>query len=178
MPVPAPLAERLKEAVRSVRDFPRRGILFWDVTTVLSDPGAFRDSVEALTEPFKGDHVEIVVGVESRGFVLGGAVALMLHAGFVPVRKAGRLPSDTISAAYALEYGEAVLEMHSDAIAPRQRVLIVDDLLATGGTAAATVQLVEQLGGVVVGLAFLIELPDLGGGSAIGAHRRVSLVNL
>ncbi len=176
MAVPPSLAERLKDGVRSVPDFPRQGILFRDITTVLSDADAFSDSIEALASAYRDDGVELVVGIESRGFVLGGAVAHVLHAGFVPARKAGRLPSDTISAPYGLEYGQAVLEMHSDAISRRQRVLIVDDLLATGGTAAATVRLVEQLGGVVVGLAFLIELSDLAGAAALGAHRHLSLV--
>ena len=174
--VSEPLAERLRGLIRVVPDFPRKGIVFRDITTLLSDAEAFRAAIDALAEAHRDSGVEVVVGVESRGLILGGALAYVLGTGFVPVRKQGRLPAQTISAAYALEYGEAVLEVHSDAIRPGQRVLIVDDLLATGGTARATAELVERLGGQVVGIAFLIELADLGGALALGDRPHVSLV--
>ena len=157
----------LKERIRHVPDFPKPGILFYDITTLLRDPDGFRLAVDNMATPFSSSHVELVVGIESRGFILGSAVADRLGSGFVPVRKLGKLPAQTIRASYALEYGTDSLEMHRDAVAPGQRVLIVDDLLATGGTASATVQLVKQLGGAVVGLAFLIELEALNGRSRL-----------
>ena len=172
----AALSERLRGLVRNIPDFPRPGVLFRDITTLLSDAQAFRATIEALAEPYRDRDVEVVVGIESRGFVLGGAIALTLGAGFVPVRKQGKLPYRTISVAYTLEYGEAVLEVHADAIAAGRRVLIVDDLLATGGTARATAELVERLGGQVVGLAFLIELSELGGSAALGDRPHTSLI--
>jgi adenine phosphoribosyltransferase len=172
----AQVAERLRGLVRDVPDFPREGILFKDITTLLGEPDAFRAAIDAMVAAHRDSRVEVVAGVESRGFVLGGALAYLLGAGFVPVRKQGKLPAATISVAYALEYGEAVLEVHADAIQPGQRVLIVDDLLATGGTAKATVELVERLGGVVAGIAFLIELAALGGASVLGERPHVSLI--
>jgi adenine phosphoribosyltransferase len=174
--IPEPLVERLRSLVREIPDFPRQGVLFRDITTLLRDAGAFRLAIDALVEAHRHAGVEVVAGVESRGFVLGGAVAYLLGAGFVPVRKQGKLPHATISAAYALEYGEAVLEVHADAIRPGQRVLIVDDLLATGGTAKATVDLVERLGGEIVGISFLIELSELAGSRALGERPHVSLI--
>ena len=144
-------------------DFPKAGILFYDVTTLLRDPQGLRLAIDSLSLPFEGRGIDLVVGIESRGFILGSAVADRIGAGFVLVRKIGKLPSATIQASYALEYGTDSLEMHKDAIEPGQRVLIVDDLLATGGTAAAAVSLVKQLGGEVAGLAFLIELLALNG---------------
>jgi adenine phosphoribosyltransferase len=174
--IPEALGERLRALVREIPDFPRRGVIFRDITTLLRDADAFRLAIDALVEAHRHAGVEVVAGVESRGFVLGGAVAYLLGAGFVPVRKQGKLPHATISAAYALEYGEAVLEVHADAIRPGQRVLIVDDLLATGGTARATVDLVERLGGEIVGIAFLIELSDLAGLRPLGEHPHVSLI--
>jgi adenine phosphoribosyltransferase len=170
------LAERLRAVIRDVPDFPREGVLFKDVTTLLGDATAFRAAIDGLAEAHAGQSVDLVVGVESRGFILGGAVAYLLGAGFVPVRKPGKLPAERISVSYTLEYGENVLEIHTDAIRAGQRVLIVDDLLATGGTAAATVELVRRLGGVVVGVAFLIELAFLDGARALGDLPRVSLV--
>ena len=155
--------EALKSKIRHVPDFPKAGILFYDVTTLLRDPEGFRMAIDSLSLPYRGLQIEIVVGVESRGFILGAAVADRLGAGFVPVRKLGKLPSTTVRATYELEYGSDSLEMHKDAIEPGQRVLIVDDLLATGGTARATVGLVKQLGGRVEGVAFLIELTELNG---------------
>jgi adenine phosphoribosyltransferase len=153
----------LKAKIRHVPDFPKAGILFYDVTTLLRDPQGLRLTLESLSRPFEGKNLDLVVGIESRGFILGAAVADRLGVGFVPVRKLGKLPAETVKASYALEYGTDSLEMHRDAIESGQRVLIVDDLLATGGTAAAAVNLVECLGGQVEGLAFLIELLALNG---------------
>ena len=155
--------EALKSKIRHVPDFPKAGILFYDVTTLLRDPEGFRLAIDSLSTPYNGRQIDLVVGVESRGFILGAAVADRLGAGFVPVRKLGKLPSTTVRATYDLEYGSDSLEVHKDAVEPGQRVLVVDDLLATGGTARATVGLVKQLGGRVEGVAFLIELTDLNG---------------
>ena len=155
--------EALKSRIRHVPDFPKPGILFYDVTTLLRDPQGFRLAVDSMASPYKERPIDVVVGIESRGFILGSAVADRIGAGFVPVRKLGKLPSATVRATYALEYGNDSLEMHQDGVGPGQRVLIVDDLLATGGTARATVDLVKQLGGTVQGLAFLIELVGLEG---------------
>ncbi|MQA31200.1 MAG: adenine phosphoribosyltransferase [Luteitalea sp.] len=155
--------ESLKSKIRHVPDFPKAGILFYDVTTLLQDPVGFRSAVDSLVTPFEGQGIELVVGIESRGFIFGAAVADRIGAGFSPVRKPGRLPSRTISASYNLEYGTDSLEMHDDAVRRAQRVLIVDDLLATGGTAKATSDLVTRLGGHVHALAFLIELVALKG---------------
>ncbi|MCL4813771.1 MAG: adenine phosphoribosyltransferase [Vicinamibacteraceae bacterium] len=156
-------ADSLKAMIREVPDFPKAGILFYDITTLLRDPVGFRDAVEAVAAPFAERPIDIVVGVESRGFILGAAVADRLGAGFVPVRKPGKLPSATVRIDYALEYGSDSLEVHSDAVAPGQRVLIVDDLLATGGTARATVDLMKRLGADVLAVAFLVELTFLHG---------------
>ena len=155
--------EDLKAKIRHVPDFPKAGILFYDVTTLLRDPLGFRATIDSMATPFTGRGIELVVGIESRGFILGSAVADRLEAGFVPVRKLGKLPAATIRASYDLEYGSDTLEMHRDAIHPGQRILIIDDLLATGGTASATVDLVKQAGGQVEGISFLIELLELGG---------------
>ena len=153
----------LKSKIRHVPDFPKPGILFYDITTLLQDPAGFRQAVDALSAPFSDQSIELVVGIESRGFIFGAAVADRLGAGFSPVRKPGKLPSTTIRASYDLEYGSDALEIHDDAVGRGQRVLIVDDLLATGGTARATTELVSRLGGDVVALAFLIELVGLNG---------------
>jgi adenine phosphoribosyltransferase len=155
--------DQLKAKIRSVPDFPKAGILFYDITTLLQDPDGFRTAIESLALPFSNDGIELVVGVESRGFIFGAAVADRIGAGFSPVRKPGKLPSRTVRAKYDLEYGSDSLEMHEDAVRKGQRVLIVDDLLATGGTARATTDLVRGLGGDVRGLAFLIELVALNG---------------
>jgi adenine phosphoribosyltransferase len=157
----------LKAKIRHVPDFPKAGILFYDVTTLLRDPDGFRAAIDAMAMPFAGTEIDLVVGIESRGFILGAAVADRLRSGFVPVRKLGKLPSKTIRASYDLEYGTDSLEMHRDAITAGQRVLIVDDLLATGGTASATLKLVKELGGIVQGVSFLIELAGLGGRSKL-----------
>jgi adenine phosphoribosyltransferase len=155
--------ESLKSKIRHVPDFPKAGILFYDVTTLLRDPAGFRLAIDSMTTPFLNRNISLVVGVESRGFILGAAVADRIGAGFVPVRKVGKLPWERVRATYDLEYGSDSLEMHRDAVDKGQRVLVVDDLLATGGTAQATVNLVKQLGGVVEGIAFLIELVALNG---------------
>ncbi len=154
---------QVKDYIRTIPDFPHKGILFRDVTTLFADPRGFRMAVDQLLAPFAGRRIDQVVGLEARGFILGGAVAHQLSAGFVPVRKKGKLPAATLSEDYALEYGEATVEIHDDAIEPGQTVLIVDDLLATGGTAEAGIKLVERLGGNILGCAFVVDLPDLGG---------------
>ena len=159
--------DALKSKIRHVPDFPKAGILFYDITTLLRDPGGFRLAIDSVAAPFQDKAISLVVGIESRGFILGSAVADRIGAGFIPVRKVGKLPSERIRASYDLEYGTDSLEMHRDAIEEGQRVLIVDDLLATGGTAKATVDLVKQLGGVVEGVAFLIELVALNGRSKL-----------
>jgi adenine phosphoribosyltransferase len=158
----------LKSRIRHVPDFPKPGILFYDVTTLLKDREGFRMAVDLMTAPYVGQSIDVVVGIESRGFIFGSAVADRLKAGFAPVRKPGKLPSTTRRAAYQLEYGNDVLEIHDDAVGQGHRVLVVDDLLATGGTAAAVARLVERLGGKVVGLSFLIELEALGGRKQLG----------
>jgi adenine phosphoribosyltransferase len=159
--------EQLKKKIRHVPDFPKAGILFYDITTLLRDAAGFRTAIDSLIVPFKNGNIDLVVGMESRGFIFGSVVADRLGTGFVPVRKVGKLPSKTRRATYALEYGTDSLEIHDDAVADGQRVLIVDDLLATGGTAKATLELVKESGGVVVGLAFLIELIGLDGRSRL-----------
>lgn len=157
------MAIELASYIRDVPDFPKPGILFKDITTLLKDPQAFRQAIDLLTEAFRPDNVDIVVGMESRGFIFGAPLAYNLGAGFVPVRKLGKLPAETVRVEYALEYGTNTLEIHTDAIQPGQRVLVVDDLLATGGTVVATVDLIERLGGIVVGYGFLMELLFLHG---------------
>jgi adenine phosphoribosyltransferase len=155
--------ETLKTKIRHVPDFPKPGILFYDITTLLNDPQGFRDMIDALAGPYAGRGVEQVVGIESRGFILGAAVANALNAGFVPIRKPGKLPSKTHREDYALEYGTDCLEIHCDAFRRGQKVLLVDDVLATGGTAKAASGLVRRVGGDLVGLSFLIELSFLNG---------------
>ncbi len=156
-------SEQLKQMIRHVPDFPKPGILFYDITTLLQDRDGFRDTIDALTRPFAGQGITHIVAIESRGFILGAAVASRLGAGFIPIRKPGKLPSNTVKESYALEYGTDCLEMHSDAIQSAHRVLIVDDVLATGGTARAAANLVKQVGGTLHGLAFLLELTFLPG---------------
>lgn len=153
----------LKTCIRNIPDFPKPGILFRDITTLLKDKNAFRQAVDILAGKYKNKKIDVVAAVEARGFILGGAIAHKLGAGFVPVRKKGKLPAKTNSVTYALEYGTGTLEMHHDAIKPNDKVLIVDDLLATGGTVKAVIDLVRQLEGKIIGIAFLIELTDLKG---------------
>ncbi|GGA95960.1 adenine phosphoribosyltransferase [Allosediminivita pacifica] len=153
----------VKDYIRTIPDFPHEGILFRDVTTLFASPRGFRMAIDQLLHPYSGMRFDKVVGLEARGFILGGAVAHQLSAGFVPIRKKGKLPAATIGQAYQLEYGEAEVEIHDDAIEPGEKILLVDDLLATGGTAEAGVKLIEKLGGEVIGCAFIVDLPDLGG---------------
>lgn len=166
----------LRAKIRDIKNFPTEGILFKDITTLLKDGPAFRYVVDLLAERYQPDRVEIVVGIESRGFIFAGALAHQLRAGFVPVRKLGKLPGKTIEVEYELEYGRDALAMHEDAIQPGQRVLAVDDLLATGGTMAAALRLVEQLGGDVTGVAFLIELAFLHGRDKLKNYPLHSLI--
>jgi adenine phosphoribosyltransferase len=153
----------VQDYIRTIPDFPLDGILFRDVTTLFLDPRGFRLAVDQLLAPFVGQKIDLVAGLEARGFILGGAVAHQLSKGFVPIRKKGKLPGRTVERDYELEYGSATVEMHDDAVEPGQKVLLVDDLLATGGTAEAGIRLIEGLGGEVIGCAFVIDLPDLGG---------------
>jgi adenine phosphoribosyltransferase len=166
----------LHELIRDIPDFPTPGILFKDITTLLKDPVAFRQVLDELTTIYSERPVDVVVGIESRGFILGAPLSDRLGAGFVPVRKVGKLPAKTISTEYALEYGTNAIEIHEDAILPGQRVLIADDLLATGGTVSAAAKLVEQLGGEVIGLAFLIELEFLAGREKLANYSITSLL--
>ena len=158
-----------KTLVRTIPDYPKEGVMFRDITTLLMDPVGFRKAVDELVQPYAGRRIDKVAGIEARGFILGGAVAHQLSTGFVPVRKKGKLPWDTIGQDYELEYGVDRLEIHTDAIVPGDQVLVIDDLIATGGTAEAAIRLVEGAGGVVVGCSFVIELPDLGGGDRLAA---------
>ncbi|MBI1493477.1 adenine phosphoribosyltransferase [Halocynthiibacter styelae] len=153
----------VKDYIRTIVDFPHEGIMFRDVTTLFSDPRGFRMAIDQLLHPYAGQPIDKVVGLEARGFILGGAIAHQLSVGFVPVRKKGKLPGTTISQDYNLEYGEAIVEIHDDALKPGERVLVVDDLLATGGTAEAGIKLLERLGAEIIGCAFVIDLPELGG---------------
>lgn len=159
----------LKEAIRTIPDYPKPGIQFRDITTLLNRPGAFRRAVDALVHPYSGTGIEQVAGIEARGFILGGAVAHQLSAGFVPIRKKGKLPHETVRIAYSLEYGVDEMEMHRDAVKPGEKVILVDDLIATGGTAEGAVRLLQQLGAEVVAACFVIDLPDLGGRAKIEA---------
>ncbi len=161
-------ADDLRKLIREVPDFPKPGILFYDITTLLKDPAAFKEVIDRMVEQVRGTAIDIVVGMESRGFIFSAPLAYQLGAGFVPVRKLGKLPAETIEVEYALEYGTATLEIHRDAIQPGQRVLIVDDLLATGGTVMGTIELVQRLGGEVAGLAFMVELSALHGRERLG----------
>jgi adenine phosphoribosyltransferase len=159
----------LAASIRTIPDYPRPGVLFRDITTLLGDARAFRRTVDELVQPWAGTKVDKVAGIEARGFILGGAVAHQLSAGFVPVRKKGKLPHFKVSIAYSLEYGLDEMEMHQDAVKPGERVILVDDLIATGGTAVGAVQLLRKLGADVVAACFVIDLPDLGGAKKLAA---------
>ena len=161
--------DHIKTAIRTVPDYPKAGIQFRDVTTLLGDAGAFRAAVDAMVFPHAGKKIDKVAGIEARGFILGGAVAHQLSVGFVPIRKKGKLPRETITQAYELEYGVDEVEIHADAVAPEERVLLVDDLIATGGTAEAAVLLLRQAGAKVIGASFVIDLPALGGAERLTA---------
>jgi adenine phosphoribosyltransferase len=171
------LSTRVKAVIRDVPDFPKPGILFKDITPVLADPALMRDVIGHFTEAYAGQGIDVVVGMESRGFIFGAPLAMALNAAFAPARKPGKLPYDRISEEYALEYGTARLDMHIDAVKAGQRVLVIDDLIATGGTAAATAKLVERLGATVVGLAFVIELRFLDGRALLAPRPVMSLAS-
>lgn len=159
----------LKDAIRTIPDYPKAGIMFRDITTLLGDARAFRRTVDELVQPFAGAKIDKVAGIEARGFILGGAVAHQLSTGFVPLRKKGKLPHKTVAVEYALEYGVDVIEMHLDAVVAGERVMLIDDLIATGGTAIAAVELLRKCGAEVVAAAFVIDLPDLGGADKLKA---------
>ena len=166
----------LKQRIRHVPDFPKPGILFYDITTLLRDPSGLNVTIDRLSTPYAGQGIDAVIGIESRGFILAAPVAERIGAGFIPIRKPGKLPAKTVKESYALEYGQDALEIHADAIEKGQRVLIVDDVLATGGTAAAAVELVKKLGGDLHGLAFLIELLSLNGKTKLEGQQVYSVL--
>jgi adenine phosphoribosyltransferase len=168
--------QHLKQLIREIPDFPKEGILFYDITTLLKDRDGFRHTIDGLKRPYEGLGVDLVIGIEARGFIFAPALAYALGAGFVPVRKPKKLPAERAQVSYALEYGTDSLEIHRDAVKEGSRVLIVDDLLATGGTARATTRLVEELGGVVVGMAFVVELTFLGGREKLNGYDVFSLL--
>jgi len=164
-----PRKTSVQDYIRTIVDFPHEGIMFRDVTTLFADPRGLRLAVDQMLHPYAGLEIDKVVGLEARGFILGGAIAHQLSVGFVPIRKKGKLPGATISQAYTLEYGEAIVEVHDDAIKAGERILLVDDLLATGGTAEAGITLMERLGGAIIGCTFIVDLPDLGGRAKLEA---------
>lgn len=166
----------LRKYIRDVPDWPKKGILFRDITPLLAEPGAFQAAINAMAADFVGAGIQYVVGVEARGFILGAAVAAKLNVGFIPVRKKGKLPSKTVSVAYDLEYGTSMVEVHRDALPAGAKVLMVDDLLATGGTIKASCELIEQLGGKIVGVVFLIELTELGGIKKLAGYSVKSII--
>lgn len=168
--------DTLKSRIRSIPDFPKPGILFYDITMLLRDPLGFKTALDGMSTPYQGQGISLVIGIESRGFILGAAVADRLGVGFCPIRKPGKLPAKTIKEAFQLEYGSDAIEIHADAIEPGQRVLIVDDVLATGGTASAATRLVKRLGGELHGLAFLIELVGLNGRQHLEGEQIFSLL--
>ena len=166
----------LKQHIRHIPDFPKPGILFYDITTLLRNPAGFTETIDRLAAPYEGQGIDAVIGIESRGFILASAVAQRLGAGFIPIRKPGKLPARSLRESYALEYGTDALEVHEDAVEAGQRVLIVDDVLATGGTAAAATQLVKRLNGQLHGLAFLIELEFLNGKAKLAGEQVLSVL--
>ena len=163
------LEDTLRGAIRTIPDYPKPGILFRDITTLLGDARAFRRAVDELVHPYAGTKVDKVAGIEARGFILGGAIAHQLSSGFIPIRKKGKLPHDTVRIAYSLEYGIDEMEMHRDAVKPGERVILVDDLIATGGTAEGAAKLLRQMGADIVAACFVIDLPDLGGRAKLEA---------
>ena len=177
MPSKTANCDGLKNLIREVPDFPKKGILFYDITTLLKDKLGFATLIDALSENYIGKEIDLVLGMEARGFIFGPALSYRLNAGFVPVRKPGKLPAETVKISYELEYGSNALEIHKDAIVKGQRVLIVDDLLATGGTAAATAELVRSLGGEIAGLAFVVELDFLNGREKLANYDVFSLLH-
>jgi len=163
------LRENLEAAIRTIPDYPKPGVMFRDITTLLGDARAFRRAIDELVHPYAGTKIDKIAGVEARGFILGGAMSHQLSAGFVPIRKKGKLPHETVRIAYSLEYGVDEMEMHKDAVKTGERVILVDDLIATGGTAEGAVKLLQQMGAEVVAACFVIDLPDLGGRKKIEA---------
>jgi adenine phosphoribosyltransferase len=159
----------LTDAIRTIPDYPKAGIMFRDITTLLGDAGAFRQAVDELVQPFAGKKIDKVAGIEARGFILGGAVAHQLSAGFIPLRKKGKLPHKTVGVEYALEYGTDTIEMHLDACAAGEKVMLIDDLIATGGTALAAIKLLRQANAEIVAAGFVVDLPDLGGADLVRA---------
>ena len=170
-------ADQLKKLIREVPDFPKKGILFYDITTLLKDKTGFAQLIDLFSEHYIGKQIDLILGMEARGFIFGPALAYRLNAGFVPVRKPGKLPAATVKVEYELEYGSNALEVHTDAVQKGQRVLIVDDLLATGGTAEATARLVKSLGGEIAGLAFVVELDFLNGRDKLKPYNVFSLLH-
>lgn len=166
----------LVQAIRDVPDFPKKGIVFKDITTLIKQPELFREVIDLLAEPYRSIGVQKVIGIESRGFIFGSTIAYLLDAGFVPIRKPGKLPADTYRESYELEYGTDAVEIHRDAIAKDEKVAVIDDLLATGGTMAATIQMLEKLGANIVGVSFLIELGFLNGREKLSGHDIHSLI--
>ena len=163
------IEQTLRAAIRTIPDYPKPGILFRDITTLLGNARAFRRAVDELVHPYAGGKVDQVAGIEARGFILGGAIAHQISAGFVPIRKKGKLPHETVRVAYSLEYGVDEMEMHKDAVKPGQKVILVDDLIATGGTAEGAVKLLRQMGADIVAACFIVDLPDLGGRAKLEA---------
>ena len=157
----------LKDSIRTIPDYPKKGVMFRDITTLLADARAFRQAIDALVQPFAGSKVSKIAGIEARGFILGGAVAHQMSAGFIPLRKKGKLPHETVSIAYSLEYGVDQMEMHKDAVVRGEKVILIDDLIATGGTAEAACRLLTQLGAEIIAACFIVDLPDLGGARKI-----------
>ena len=176
-PKTATNCDHLKKLIREVPDFPKKGILFYDITTLLKDKLGFATLIDALSEYYLNKNIDLILGIEARGFIFGPALAYRLNAGFVPVRKPKKLPAETAKVTYDLEYGSDTLEMHKDAVRPGQRVLIVDDLLATGGTACATIQLVKSLGGEIAGLGFVVELDFLKGRQKLAPYDVLALLH-
>ncbi|RLJ60624.1 adenine phosphoribosyltransferase [Litoreibacter meonggei] len=164
-----PNTKQVKDYIRTIPNFPHEGIMFRDVTTLFLDARGFRMAVDQLLHPYAGQRFDKVAGLEARGFIMGGAIAHQLSVGFVPIRKKGKLPGKTIEQSYKLEYGEATMELHDDSLQPGEKVLLIDDLLATGGTAEAGIKLIEKLGAEVIGCSFIIDLPDLGGRAKLEA---------
>ncbi|WP_157017019.1 adenine phosphoribosyltransferase [Mesorhizobium xinjiangense] len=163
------LQDTLLASIRNIADYPRPGIMFRDITTLLGDARAFRRAVDELVHPYAGNKIDKIAGIEARGFILGGAIAHQLSAGFVPIRKKGKLPYETVRVAYSLEYGVDEMEMHKDAVAPGEKVILVDDLIATGGTAEGATKLLTQMGADIIAACFVIDLPDLGGRAKLEA---------
>ena len=159
----------IREAIRTIPDYPKPGVMFRDITTLLGNARAFHEVVEELVQPWRSEQVDHVAGIEARGFILGGAIAHQLQAGFVPIRKKGKLPHTTVRVAYSLEYGLDEMEMHRDAVSPGERILLVDDLIATGGSAEAAVKLLRTLGATILGACFIVDLPELGGSARLAA---------